>query len=106
MGRTLPQIGGGNGAQVSGRVRSIRTGHSAALRRAGLDRINIHQTRHTVAVRMLAAGQPIEKVSQFLGHSNVQITYKTYARFTPDHMADAAAILNFDIGTKPARKVP
>ena len=52
-------------------VRSIRTGYAAALRRAGLSGVNIHQIRHTVAVKMLAAGQPIERVSQFLGHSNI-----------------------------------
>lgn len=78
------------------RVRSIRKGYSAALERAELGQVNIHQIRHSVAVRMLAAGQPIEKVSQYLGHSNTAITYKTYARFLPDHMADAAEILNFD----------
>lgn len=82
------------------RVRSIRKGYSAALERAGLSDISIHQIRHSVAVRMLAAGQPIEKVSQFLGHSNTAITYKTYARFMPDHMADAAEILNFDVPRK------
>jgi integrase len=78
-------------------IKSIRTGYYAALRRANLTGIHIHQIRHTVAVRMLAAGQPIEKVSQYLGHSNVQITQKTYARFTPDHLADASAVLNFGI---------
>ena len=80
-----------------GRVKSIRTGYYAALRRAGMTGVNIHQIRHTVAVRMLAAGQPIEKVSQYLGHSNVQITQKTYARYMPDHLADAAELLNFDL---------
>lgn len=81
-----------NGKQI----KSIKTGYYASLRRAGLEGVNIHQIRHTVAVRMLAAGQPIEKVSQYLGHSNIAITQKIYARFMPDHLADAAAILNFD----------
>lgn len=83
------------------RVRSIRTGYSAALGRAGLSDVNIHQIRHTVAVRMLQAGQPIEVVSQFLGHSNVQITFSTYARFLPEHMQDAAEVLNFDRFSEP-----
>ncbi|WP_245513782.1 tyrosine-type recombinase/integrase [Antarcticimicrobium luteum] len=81
---------------AGGRVKSIRKGYSAALDRAKIGQANIHQIRHSVAVRMLAAGQPIEKVSQYLGHSNTAITYKTYARFMPDHMADAAEILDFD----------
>lgn len=78
------------------RVRSIRTGYSAALKRANLGRVNIHQIRHSVAVRMLSAGQSIEAVAQYLGHSNTAITYRTYARFLPEHLADAAEILNFD----------
>lgn len=82
------------------RVRSIRKGYAAALDRAGLHNVNIHQIRHSVAVRMLQAGQPIEVVSQFLGHSNTQITFKTYARFVPEYMAGAAEVLNFDMRRK------
>lgn len=78
------------------RVRSIRKGYAAALTRAGLEDVNIHQIRHSVAVRMLTAGQPIEAVAQYLGHSNTAITYRTYARFMPEHLAGAAEILNFD----------
>ncbi len=81
-----------------GPIKSIRTGYAAALRRAGLSGIRIHQIRHTVAVQMLAAGQPIERVSQYLGHSNIQITQKIYARFLPEHLADAADVLNFGMG--------
>lgn len=76
------------------RVRSIRKGYAAALDRAGLDPVSIHQIRHSVAVRMLAAGVDLVKVSQYLGHSNVQITQKTYARFMPEHLQDAADILD------------
>jgi integrase len=47
---------------------------------------------------MLAAGQPIERVSQYLGHSNIQITQKIYARFLPEHLSDAADVLNFGMG--------
>src|SRR6056297_1192976 len=82
------------------RVRSIRKGYSAALRRAGMSGISIHQIRHSVAVRMLAAGQSIEAVAQYLGHSNTAITYRTYARFMPEHLAGAAEILNFDAPMK------
>lgn len=78
------------------RVGNIRKGYTSALRRAGLEQINIHQIRHTVAVKMLAAGKPLEMVSQYLGHSNTKITYKTYARFMPSHLEDAAEILNFE----------
>lgn len=85
------------------RIRSIKTGYRAALERAGMTGVNIHQIRHSVAVRMLVAGQSIEAVAQFLGHSNTAITYRTYARFMPEHLADAADVLNFDRFTEPER---
>ena len=78
-------------------VKSTRKAYKSALTRAGLPGIHIRQIRHTVAVRMLAAGKLIEMVSQYLGHSNTQITYKTCPRFIPEHMADAAEIVNFDL---------
>jgi integrase len=84
-------------------VRSIRRGYQSALDRAGLVDVNIHQIRHSVAVRMLAAGQPIEAVAQYLGHSNTAITYRTYARFMPEHLASAAEVLNFDRFSEPGR---
>ena len=76
-------------------IKSIRTGFYSALERAGIQGVNIHQIRHTVAVQMLEAEESIEKVSDFLGHSNIHITKKTYARFQPEHLASAAAALDF-----------
>jgi integrase len=84
-------------------IKSIRTGYAAALRRAGLTGVRIHQIRHTVAVRMLAAGKPIEQVSQYLGHSNTSVTQKVYARFLPEHLSDAADILNFGMAVPKKR---
>lgn len=83
-------------------IKSIRTGYSAALRRAGLSGVRIHQIRHTVAVRMLAAGKPIEQVSQYLGHSNTSVTQRVYARFLPEHLSDAADVLNFGMANPKA----
>ncbi len=77
-------------------IKSMRTAYKAALGRAELDNINIHQIRHTVAVKMLTGGTRIEKVSQYLGHSNIQITQKIYARFMPEHLENEAEILNID----------
>ncbi|WP_337958143.1 tyrosine-type recombinase/integrase [Ketogulonicigenium vulgare] len=63
--------------------------------RAGLTDISPHVLRHTAAVHMVAGGIPMSKVSQYLGHSNTIITKRVYGRFAPDHMRDAADILNF-----------
>lgn len=76
-------------------VRSIRKGFSAAAKRANLRDITLHTIRHSSAVEMVSNGIPIDKVAQYLGHSNASITYSTYGRFAPDHLADAAEILDF-----------
>lgn len=85
---------------AGGRVKSIRRGYTAAVERAGIGRAHLHQIRHTVAVRMLAAGQPIEAVAQYLGHSNTAVTRKVYARFMPEHLAGAAEVLEFDVALR------
>lgn len=80
---------------AGGQVGSVRKGVSEAIRRSGIGHVRIHDFRHTAAVTMLAAGQPIEKVGQVLGHSNIAMTYKVYGRFLPDHMQDAVDVLDF-----------
>ncbi|WP_244504630.1 tyrosine-type recombinase/integrase [Jannaschia faecimaris] len=87
-------------------VGSIRTGFNAAVRRAGIGRaVGVHDLRHTAAVKMLSMGIPMEQVSQFLAHSNVQTTRRVYARFAPEHLADAAAVLEFTDTPRAVRKV-
>jgi integrase len=47
--------------------------------RAGLTKkITPHMLRHTTVVWSLAEGVPIEKVSEMIGHSSIQITYDIY----------------------------
>ena len=76
-------------------VKSIRTGWAAAVARSGLGRVTIHEARHTAAVTMLQAGVDLVKVSQMLGHSNVSVTERVYARFMPSAMQDAADVIDF-----------
>ncbi|MGR3462471.1 MAG: hypothetical protein ACU0C8_11975 [Roseovarius sp.] len=44
---------------------------------------------------MAAAGVPVVKIAQMLGHSNTQTTGRRYARFAPDHLRGAAEALEF-----------
>ena len=80
---------------AGGKVKNIRKGFEAACSRAALDSVTLHTIRHSSAVAMVSNGVPLERVAQYLGHSNVAITYQTYARFAPDHLQDAAEILDF-----------
>ena len=50
--------------------------HKLAIRNAG-----IHMLRHTCASLLIRQNTPITTVSQILGHSDMQITLKTYAHF-------------------------
>ncbi len=77
------------------KIKSIRHGVQNAIGRAKIGHVTIHELRHTAAVHMLGAGVPIEKVAQVLGHSNVSVTYRTYARYLPSQMQDAVDVLDF-----------
>jgi integrase len=76
-------------------VKSIRRGFDRAVVNAGLTDVSPHVLRHTAAVHLAKAGIPMSKISQYLGHSNTAVTERVYARFAPDHMQDAAAVLDF-----------
>lgn len=76
-------------------VKSIKTGFNAAVKAAGLEDVSPHTLRHTAAVHLVAAGRPMSKVAQYLGHSNTSITERVYGRFAPDHLREEAAVLDF-----------
>lgn len=81
-------------------VKSIKTGFRNAAKLAGFVdankkvTISPHTLRHTAAVWMASAGRPMERISQYLGHSNTSITERVYARFAPDHLREEAAVLD------------
>ncbi|MFZ7090789.1 tyrosine-type recombinase/integrase [Primorskyibacter sp. 2E233] len=78
-------------------VSSIRTSFKKAVKRAGLKDVRIHDLRHTAAVWMLEEGSTIQKISQFLGHTTLDQTFKVYARYQPDYLrqeADALDVAN------------
>lgn len=79
----------------SGPVKSIRKGFMGAVKRSRIGHVRIHDIRHTAAVTMLSSGVPLEMVSQALGHSNTSITFKTYARYLPEHLSPAINVLDF-----------
>lgn len=68
------------------------------LARAGLPKIRIHDTRHTHATLLLAAGVNVKVVSERLGHADVVITLKTYGHVMPNMQADAASQVDAILG--------
>ena len=52
-----------------------------------------HTLRHTAAVWMAEDRIPMTEIAQFLAHSDPSITYRVYARYSPDFLRKAAAAL-------------
>lgn len=75
-------------------IRSLKVAFQNARKRAGLPDIRIHDIRHTAAVWMLAAGSSIQRISQYLGHTTLDQTFKVYARYQPDHLRTESASLD------------
>lgn len=65
----------------------------AALEKAGLAHVRIHELRHTAASIMLAMGVAPKMVSEILGHSRIGITLDLYGHlFEPERAAAAHAV--------------
>jgi integrase len=86
-------------------IKGIKTGFNAAVAAAGLKNVSPHVLRHTAGVHLAAAGVPMSKISQYLGHSNTSVTERVYARFAPDHMREEAEVLDFTTPAKMAGRV-
>lgn len=76
-------------------VTSIKKGVQRAAARAGLSGVTPHVLRHTAAVWMAEAGVPMAEIAAFLGHADSRITERVYARFSPDHLRQAARALEW-----------
>jgi integrase len=78
------------------RVASVKRGIKAAGLRAEVGKVTPHTLRHSAAVCMAEDGVPMEEIAQYLGHSNVNVTRRVYARFSPDYLRNAARALELD----------
>lgn len=73
---------------------SIKKAIQALSKRANVP-CSPHVFRHTAAVWMAQEDVPMQKIAQFLGHTTTRETERTYARYSPSFMSDAAAALEF-----------
>jgi integrase len=76
------------------RVKSIKKAIRMAAKRSGVP-CSPHVFRHTAGVWTAQADVPMQKISQFLGHTSTRVTERAYARYSPSFMKDAAAALEF-----------
>ena len=54
-----------------------------AWKKAGLERITLHECRHTFASLMIAAGVNAKALQTFMGHANISITLDRYGHLMP-----------------------
>jgi integrase len=74
-------------------VKSVARSFGTARKLAKIEDVSPHVLRHSAAVRMVENGVPLEVVGQYLGHTDLKVTYRVYARFSPTFMKGAAAAL-------------
>lgn len=73
--------------------------------RVGAPDVRLHDLRHYVATRLLAAGVPLRTVSGRLGHASASTTLGVYAHFVPASDQLAAEVLG-DLLSPDAKKPP
>ena len=61
--------------------------------KAGVEGVRLHDLRHYVATRLLAAGVDVRTVAGRLGHRNPATTLNVYAHFVPETDQQAAEVL-------------
>ncbi len=83
--------------------KTIQTRADAAWAAAGLDRITLHECRHTFASLMIAAGVNAKALSTYMGHANISITYDRYGHLMPGAEAEAAELLDAYLGAAAER---
>jgi integrase len=67
----------------------------AAWKAAGvIERLRLHQARHTYASFMIAAGVNAKALSQFMGHSSIKVTFDLYGHLMPGSEREAAGMLD------------
>jgi integrase len=70
-----------------------RCGWMAAVDRAGLHGLRIHDLRHTAATLLLGNGADLKSVSRILGHASTVMTADLYGHVIDSHVFEASAKL-------------
>jgi integrase len=86
---------------VFGRGPSTPFSGSPAIKRAErywtkakLQRVTLHECRHTFASLMIAAGVNAKALSTYMGHANISITLDRYGHLMPGNGQEAAGMLD------------
>jgi site-specific recombinase XerD len=78
--------------------RRVNTILDKLTKRAGLVGVHPHTLRHSTAVALLAAGEPLPVVSEIMGHGSSIVTATIYSHVLPSSRVSAAATLDRAFG--------
>lgn len=73
--------------------RNVQRDFQTICTKAGIGKWHPHELRHSAASLMLAAGVPIQVVSDVLGHSSIRMTADVYGHILQPQREEAAAAL-------------
>lgn len=73
---------------------STRSWFTAALQRAGLPKMTVHDLRHTAASLAVASGANVKAVQRMLGHASAAMTLDVYADLFDDDLEAVATALD------------
>ncbi len=65
-------------------------------RAAGIRKVGVHALRHTYATRLFEKGVDIKVISELLGHSSTEITYKVYIHVIESMKETAVEAIELD----------
>lgn len=75
-------------------LETIRAANNRFAERAGIERIRIHDFRHSHASLLVNNGINIQEVARRLGHADIGVTLKTYSHLYPKESERALTVLN------------
>ena len=74
-------------------VDDIKKAFARCAKHAGLPKVTPHILRHSGATWLAMAGIPMYEIARYLGHTDIKTTYKIYAKYSPDYLRSASAVL-------------
>jgi integrase len=96
-GKVRSQLLFGDGSDYLGRPRASGASRSwfvKALQDAGLERMTVHDLRHTAASLAISSGANVKAVQRMLGHASAAMTLDVYADLFDDDLDTVSASLN------------
>lgn len=81
---------------------NVKRPFQAALKKAGLRMIRIHDLRHSFASQLVMEGVPLRVVQELLGHASITMTLR-YSHLAPESRREAVEVL---VAKKPEPEKP